>query len=139
MSILFSKKLYKSVQKHCFCRGRTQRLKDTTLLCGLPHGVKMANSCSTFFFIYAGSSLSTLFGTQNSPNLFTTNTKLLLQQVAVNVSFHTLGLIYFNKTEIYQWQNLPGAGKLSLNNRIKHLFIYVKYINIYQRADEEPQ
>lgn len=32
----------------------------------------------------------------------------------------------FNKTEIYQWQNLPGADNLSLNNRIKHLFIYVK-------------
>lgn len=42
------------------------------------------------------------------------------------MSFHTLGLTDFNKTEIYQWQNLPGADNLSLNNRIKHLFIYVK-------------
>ena len=55
---------------------------------------------------------------------------LLLQQVAVNMSFHTLGLIDFNKTEIYQWQNLPGADNLSLNNRIKHLFIYVKKKNV---------
>ena len=46
------------------------------------------------------------------------------------MSFHTLGLIDFNKTEIYQWQNLPGAGNFSFNNRIKHLFIYVKYIYI---------
>lgn len=46
------------------------------------------------------------------------------------MSFHTLGLIDFNKTEIYQWQNLPGAGNFSFNNRIKHLLICVKYIYI---------